>query len=51
VMALWANPLVRGLSGTAIGACAGECANIVYRNCDDVQKGRWKKRRIDYQAP
>ena len=46
VIALWANPLVRGLSGIAVGTAAGECANIVYRNCNDADKIRWQKKRL-----
>jgi len=46
VLALWANPLVRGLGGVAVGAAAGECANIIYRNCNDAEKLRWQKKRV-----
>ncbi len=46
VIALWANPLVRGLSGIAIGACAGECANVIYRNCSQEEKVRWQDKRV-----
>lgn len=45
-IALWANPLVRGLSGVAVGAAAGECANILYRNCDEAKKIQWQKKRL-----